>query len=116
MANEEPLVVMEACVDVVREIVRENCGDSRGGVVWEGETSLRRSGCRSVREGASGAEDRDIGCDRSISGRRGLEVFATRRGNENVVGVNGDVFVEWGKKEGVENFLRDSRRGGQHGR
>ena len=40
LTNEEPLVVVKACVDVVREIIRKDCGDSRDGVIREGETSL----------------------------------------------------------------------------
>ena len=35
MANEEPLVVVKACVDVMREIVRKDRGDSRDSVVRE---------------------------------------------------------------------------------
>ena len=63
MTNEEPLVVVEACIDVVWEVVGKDCGDSRGGVIGKREASLRRGGCRSVRERAFGAENRDIGRD-----------------------------------------------------
>ena len=57
MANEEPLVVVEADVDIAREVVGKYCGNSRGGVVGKGETSLRRSRCRGAFEGALSAED-----------------------------------------------------------
>ena len=116
LANEEPLVVMEASVDVMGEVVRKDCGDSLGGVIREGETSLRRSGCGSVREGTFGVEDRDIGRDWGISGHRGSKVFAARRGDEDVVGVDGDVLMEWGKEESVEDFLGDLGRRGRHRR
>ena len=114
LTNEEPLVVVKACVDIMREVIREDCGDSRGGMVWEGETSLCRGGRRSVCEGAFGAEDRNIGCDRGVSGRRGSKVFAARRGDEDVVGVDGDVLVKWSEQESVEDFLCDLGRSGRH--
>ena len=116
LANEEPLVVVEACVDVVREIVGEDCGDSRGSVVWERETSLCRGGCRSVCEGAFGTEDRDVGCGRGIDGHRGSEVFASGRSHKDVVGVDGDILVKRGEKESVEYFLGYARGSGRHGR
>ena len=53
LANEEPLVVVEAGVDIVREIVGKDCGDSCDGVIREGETSLCCGGCGSVCEGVS---------------------------------------------------------------
>jgi hypothetical protein len=34
-----------------------------------------------------------------------LKVFSSRSGDIDVVRVNGDVIVEWGKKEGVKYFL-----------
>ena len=57
MANEEPLVVMKAGVNIMREVIGKDGGDSRGGVVGKGETSLRRSRCRGAFEGALSAED-----------------------------------------------------------
>ena len=57
MANEEPLVVVEADVDIAREVVGKDCGNSRDGVVGKGETSLRRGRCRGVFERTLGAED-----------------------------------------------------------
>ena len=116
MANEEPLVVVKACVDVMRKVVREDGGDSRDGVVWKGKASLCRGGRGSVREGTSGAEDRDVGRDGGTGGHRGSKVFATRRSDEDVVGVDGNVLVEWGEEEGVEDFLSDLGRSGGHGR
>ena len=115
LANEEPLVVVEAGVDIVREIVGKDCGDSRDGVVREGETPLCRGGRGGVLEGAFSAEDRDVSRDRGISGHWGSGVFATRRGDEDIVGVDGDVLVKWSEEEGVENFLSDLGRSGRHG-
>ena len=90
-------MVVEASVDIMWEVVRKDCGDSRGGVIREGEAPLRRGGCRSVCEGALGAEDRDVSCDWGVGGHRGSEVFTAGRGDEDVVGVDGDVLVEWGE-------------------
>ena len=33
----------------------------------------------------------------------------SRRGNEDVVWVNGDIFVERGEEESIEEFVGDSR-------
>ena len=108
-------MVVKAGVDVMREVVGKDGGDSRDGVVRERETSLRCGGRGGVDEGSFGAEDRDVSCDRGISGHRGSEVFTARSGNKDVVGVYGDVFVERGEEESVENFLGDLWRGGRHG-
>ena len=97
MTNEEPLAVVKACVDIVRKVVREDGGDSRYGVVRKGEASLCRGRRGSVRKGASGTEDRDIGRSWGINGRRGLEVFVSGSSHENVVGVNGDILVKRGE-------------------
>ena len=107
LTNEEPLVVVKACVDIVWEVVGKDCGDGRDGVIREGEASLCRGGCGSVCKGASGFKDRDVSRDRGSGRHRGSEVFTSRRGNENVIRVDGDVFVERGEEEGVENFLGD---------
>ena len=115
LTNEEPLVVVEAGVDIVGEIVGKDCGDSRDGVIREGEASLRGGGYGSACEGAFGAEDRDVSRDRGISGHRGSEVFAARRGDEDIVGVDSDILVKWSEEEGVENFLSDLGRSGRHG-
>ena len=114
MADEEPLVVVETCVDIVWEVVREDGGDSRGSVIWKGKAALRRGGCRSVHEGLFGAEDGDVGRYWRIGSHRGSEVFASRGGNEDIVGVNGDVLVKWGKEESVEDFMGDLGRSGRH--
>ena len=107
LTNEEPLVVVKSCVDIVWEVVGEDCGDSRYSVVREGETSLCRGRCGNVRQGSSGVEDGYIGRGWGIGGRRGSEVFASGGSDEDVVGVDGNVLVERGKEEGVEDFLSD---------
>ena len=114
LANEEPLVVMKASIDIVREVVGKDCGDSRYSVVGKGKTPLCRSGCGSLCKGTSGAEDRDESRGRSIGGHRGSEVVAAWRGDEDIVGVNGNMFVKRGEEEGVEDFLCDLGRSGRH--
>ena len=116
LTNEEPLVMVGAHVDVMREVVQKNGGNGRGSVVWEGETPLHCGRCRSVRQRAFGAEDGHIGCGWGICGHRGSEVFALRGSDEDVVGVDGDVLVEWGEKEGVENLLSNLGGSGRHHR
>jgi hypothetical protein len=114
LANEEPLVVVEASVDIVREIVGKDGGDSHDGVIREREASLRVGGCGSVRQRSSGAKDGYVGCGWGVGSHRGSEVFATWGGDENVVRVDGDVLVEWSEEESVEDFLGDSRGSGRH--
>ena len=114
LADEEPLVVVKACVDVVWEVVREDRSDSRDGVVREGETPLCHGRCGSVCQRTFGAEDGYIGCGWGICGHRGSEVFASGRSDEDVVRVYGDVLVEWGEEEGVENLLSDLGGSGRH--
>ena len=114
LTDEEPLVVVKMRIDIVREVVQEDCGDSRGSVVRKGETPLCRGGSGSVHKRMVGAENRDIGCDWSGSSHRRSEVFASRGGDENIIGVNGNVHVEWGEKEGIEDFLSYLGRSGRH--
>ena len=115
LANEEPLVVVETGVDIMREVVGKDRSDSRDGVIREGKTPLRRGGCGGVCEGTPGTEDRDVSRTRGIGGRRGSGVVAARRGDEDVVGVDSDVLVKWGEEESVEYFLGYARRCGGHG-
>ena len=114
LANEEPLVVVKAGIDIVREVVGKDCGDSHDGVIREGETALCCGGCRSVCEGTFGGEDRDVGRGRGSGGHRGSEVFMARRGDKDIVGVNGNIFMKQGKEESVEDFLSDLGRSGRH--
>jgi hypothetical protein len=116
LTNEEPLVIVKSCIDVMWEIVREDGGDSRGSMVWEGEAALCRGGYRGIHEGSFGAEDGDIGRDWGSGSRRGSEVFTLRGGNKDVVGVNGDVLVKRGEEESIEYFLGYVGRCGRHGR
>jgi hypothetical protein len=114
LANEEPLVIVEARVDVVREVIRKDHGDGHGGVVRERETPLRRSGCGNVHKRAFGAEDGYVGRGWGICGHWGSKVFTSWRGDENIVGVNGNILVEWSKEESVEDFLSDLGGRGRH--
>ena len=115
-ANEEPLVVVKACVDVMRKIVREDCGDRRNSVIREREAALRGGGRGSIRQWTSGTKDGYIGCGWGVCGHRGSEVFASRRSDEDVVGVNGNVLVVRGEEESVEGFLGDLGGSGRHSR
>ena len=114
LANEEPLMIVKARIDIMWEVVREDCGNSRGSVVWKGKAPLCRGGCGSIHEGALGAENGDVSGDRGRGVHQGSEVFATGRGNKDVVGVNGDVLVKRGKKGSVENFLSYLGGSGRH--
>jgi hypothetical protein len=114
LANEEPLVIVEARVDVVREVIREDRGDSRDGVVRKGEASLCRGGCGSIRKRTFGAEDGYIRRGWGICGHRRSKVFTSRGGDKDVVGVNGDILVEWSKEESIEDFLSDLGGSGRH--
>jgi hypothetical protein len=114
LTNEEPLMVMKAGIDIVREVIRKDHGDSRGSVVRKREAPLRRGGCGSVREGAFGTENRDVGRSPGSGVHWGSKVFTSRRGDENIVRVDGDVLVERGEEEGVEDFLSDLGRSGGH--
>ena len=107
LTNEEPLVVMEVNVDVVREVIRKDRGDSRGSVVRKGEASLCCSGRGSVRERSLGAEDGDMSNGWKGGVHRGSKVFTSMGSNENIVGVNGNVLMKRGEEEGVEDFLGD---------
>ena len=108
-------MVVQARVDIVREVIRKDRGDSRNGVVGNGEASLRRGRCGGIRQGAFGAENGDVGRDRGSSGHRGSKVFAAWGGDKDIVGVDGNILVKWSKEESVEDFLGYSRRGGRHG-
>ena len=114
LSDEEPPVVMKMCIDVVREVVRKDHGDSCGCVVGKGKAPLCRGRCGSVHERSLGVENRDISCYRGGGVHRGSKVLTAGRGDEDVVGVDGDVFVKRGKKESVEEFLGDLGGSGRH--
>ena len=114
MTNEEPLVVVNSCSDIMWEVVREDRGDSHDSVVRKGEAPLCCGRCGSVHEGALGAENRDVSHGWGRGVHRGSEMFASRGGNENVVGINGDVFMKRGKEESVEDFLGYLGGSGRH--
>jgi hypothetical protein len=116
LTNEEPLVVVKACVDIVWEVIGEDGGNGRRGVVRKGKTSLCCGGRGSVSKRALGAENRDVSCGWSCSGHWGSEVFTSGGSDEDIIGVDGNIFVERGEEESVEDFLGDLGRSGRHGR
>ena len=105
MSHKKPLVGVEPGIDVVWQVVRKDCRDGGNSVIGKRETPLCRSGHQFGGKGASSTEDRDIGHRGSVDSHWGLEVFPSRGGDIDVVGVNGDIVVERGKKKGVEYFL-----------
>ena len=115
LTNEEPVMVVETRVDIVGEVVGEDRGYGRDGMVGERETTLRSGGRGSVRQQSSGIEDGYISRGWGVCGHRGSEVFATWGGDENVVGVDGDVLVERSKEQSVEDFLGYARGSWGHG-
>ena len=115
LTDEEPLVVVKAGVDIVGKVVRKDRSDGCDSVIGEGEAPLHRGGRGSVCEGAFGAKHGDVGRGCSGGSHRGSKVFSMRGRDEDVVGVNGDVFVEWSKEESVEDFLGNLRGSGRHG-
>ena len=105
MTNEEPLVVVEAGVDIVWEVIGKDCCNGGDSVVGKRETPLHCSRHGFGRKGTSCAQDRDIGHRGSVDRHQRPEVFSLRSGDINVVGIDGDVVVEWGEKESIEYFL-----------
>ena len=43
-----------------------------------------------------------------------MKILSLRIGDKNIVRVNSNVFVEWGEKESIKEFVCDLRRGGRH--
>ena len=107
LTDEKPLVVVETHIVVMWEVVRENCSDGCGSVVWKGKAPLCCGGCGSFFKRAFRAKDGDIGCNWGSGGHRRSEVFASRGSDEDVVGINGNVLVKRGEKEGIKDFLGD---------
>ena len=85
-------------------------------MVREGEAPLRRGRSRSVHKGVLSTENRDIGYDWGSGCHQGSEALTPRGGDEDVVGIDGDVFVRRGEEKGVEDFLSYLRRSGRHRR
>ena len=114
LTNEEPLMVVKACVDIMWEVVQEDCGDGHDSVVREGEAPLRHGRSGNVHKRAFRAKNRDISRDWGGGGHQGSEILASRGGDENIVRVNGDILVKRGKEEGVEDFLGYLGGSGRH--
>ena len=115
MANEEPLVVVKAGINIVGEVIGEDRGYGCDGMVRERETALRVGRRGSVRQRSLGTEDGYIGCGWGVCGYRGSKVYAAWGGDKDVVGVDGNVFMEWREEESIEDFLGYSRGSGRHG-
>ena len=109
-------MVVKASVDIVGEVIRKDGGNSRNGMIREGEASLCRGRCGSVRQRTFGAEDGYIGRDWGIGGHRWSEVFTSGRSDKDIVGVDSNVLVVWGEEEGIKDFLGDLGGSGRHGR
>ena len=115
LTNEEPLMVVKACVDIMLEVVRKNRGNGCNSVIGERETPLCHGGSGGIRKRAFRAENRDIGGDWSGSSHWGSEALASRGGDKDIVGVDGDVLMKWGKEKGIEDFLSYLGGSGRHG-
>ena len=74
LTYEEPLVVVKTRIDIMREVVRKDGGDSCGSVVRKREASLRRGGSGSVHERAFSAENGNVSCGWSSGGHRVLQL------------------------------------------
>ena len=60
LTNKEPLVVVESGIDVMWEIIREDCCYGGDGVIGERETSLLCGGNQGIGKRSSCTQDRDI--------------------------------------------------------
>ena len=109
-------MIVETRIDVVREVIREDRGDCRDGVIRKGETPLCRSGCGSVHKRTFSTEDGYISRGWGICGHWGSKVFTLQGGDKDVIRVNGDVLMEQSKEESVEDFLSDLGGSGRHRR
>ena len=114
LSDEEPLLVMKVGIDVMWEVIGEDGRNGGNSVIWKWKTPLCRGRGGNVTEGLSCAQDRDVSHNGRVGGRWWSEVFPSRGSNIDVVRIHSDVVVEWGEKEGVENFLGDARRSGRH--
>ena len=108
-------MVVKMSLDIVGEVVGEDRGYGRDGMVGEREAALCGGGRGSVRQRPSGTKDGYVGCGWGACGHRGSKVFAVWGGDKDVVGVDGNIFVEWGEEESVEDFLGYPRGSGRHG-
>ena len=114
LTNEEPLVVVEAGVDMVWEVIGKDHGNCSDCVVREREASLCRGRYQFGREGPSCTENGDGSCNGIIGGHRGLKVLSLRSSNVHIVRVNGDIVVERGEKKGIKQLLSDMRGSRRH--
>ena len=68
-------------------------------MVREGEAALCRGGRGRALEGTLVGEDGNVGRGGTSDIHRRSKVFTARGGDEDIVGVDCDVVVEWGEKE-----------------
>ena len=116
MTNEEPLIGVESGINIVWEVIGKDCCDSSDSMVRERETSLCHSRHWFSGEGSSGTKNGDVSRNWGVGGHWWSEFFASRSGDIDVVGVDGDIVMERGKKKGVEHFLSYAGGSGRHGR
>ena len=83
-------------------------------MIRDGKTALGHSGHRSVIQGSSRGENRDVSCHGGVNGHWGSKVFLSGRGDEDVIRVYSDIFMERSEEEGVKEFSSDLRRSGGH--
>ena len=113
LTNEEPLRVVQSGVDIMREVVRKDCRNGSNCVIGEGKTFLHCGGYWFGGKGSPCAKNGDVGRDRGASSHWGSEILLLRRGDEDIVGVNGDIFMKGGEEESIKQLacnLGQSRR------
>ena len=108
LTNEEPLMVVKSGIDIMWEVIREDSHNGGNGMVREREASLCRGRDWRIGKRLSSGEDGDVSRDGRIGRHQGSKVFLSRGGHKDIIRINGDILVEWGKKESVEKFLCDS--------
>ena len=95
-------MVVKSGVNVVREVVGKDSGDGSYSMIGKREASLCRSRDWRSGERLTSSKNRHISRSGGVGGHWGSVVFSMRRGHIDIVGVNGDIVMEWSKKEGIE--------------
>ena len=96
------MVGMELGIDIVWEVIEKDCCDGSNCMIGKGKTPLRCSRYWFSGKGSSGTKNRDVGRDEGVGSHWGSKVLPSRSGDIDIVGIDGDIVVEQGEKEGVE--------------